>query len=188
MTRRSALLLALALVAVTVAGLAYRRLSKPEAVAEGVALSGVVPTEGDRWVAAIYFPSAAGLLEPEMREAPANLEPAERRLWLAEQLAAGPKTDGLRPALPPGTTVAGVYNAPDGTLYLDFTVSQTATGMGSTEELLSLYSLVNTLLLDDPAANRAIILINGRQRETLAGHVDTTRPLTARPDLVREAG
>ena len=137
--------------------------------------------------ASLYFPATSGMLEVELRAAPV-LDPADRRRWLAEQLVAGPEGPNLRPAFPAETQVASVFEAPDGTVYVDFTLPENTGGMGSTEELLTLYSVVNTLLLDDPTAKRAVLLINGRQRETLAGHLDTTRPLYPRPNLIREAG
>ncbi len=49
-----------------------------------------------------------------------------------------------------------------------------------------LYSLVNTVLLNTPEANRLVVLWNGRQPETFAGHIDTARPLAARPNLIAE--
>ncbi|MFQ5525745.1 MAG: GerMN domain-containing protein [Thermoanaerobaculia bacterium] len=139
-------------------------------------------------IASIYFPATSGLLEPELRPAPAGLDRAERTFWLAEQVVAGPQTSGLRPALPAGTEVASVFAAPSGTVFVDFTLSGETAGMGSRDELLALYSVINTILGDDENAERVVILINGRQRETLAGHVDTSQPLAARPDLIREAG
>ena len=60
--------------------------------------------------------------------------------------------------------------------------------MGSAEELLALYSIVNTMLLGNEGARSTVLLINGRQRETFAGHFDTSRPLYPRPDLIREPG
>ncbi len=177
-----------ALVAVGIAGLGIvwlRTQPSPAAATDTGDTEPVQSSAGSQ--AAVYFPATSGMLEPELRTMPAELQPTARRRWLAEQLVEGPTTEGLRPALPDGTQVASVFTAPDGTIYVDFKISETV-GMGSTEEMLALYSIVNTLLLDDEAARWAVILINGRQRDTIAGHVDTASPLAARPDLIREAG
>lgn len=135
--------------------------------------------------AALYFPSTSGMLEIEMRTPPGGLEAADRKRWLTEQLLDGPQSPELRAVFPPETEVASVFAAPDGTVFVDLAVPETGAGMGSTDELLTLYSVVNTLLLDDASAQRMVLLINGRQRESLAGHLDTSRPLYPRPDLVR---
>jgi len=138
---------------------------------------------------ALYFPSTSGMIELEMRATPADLEPDAAKLWLAEQLVAGPESQGLRPALPGNAEVESVFRAPDGTVFVNLTIPEnTQIGMGSTEELLALYSIVNTLVLGDDAAQALVLLVNGRQRDTLAGHLDTSRPLYPRPDLIREPG
>lgn len=147
-----------------------------------------VPVEfGD--AASLFFPATSGRLEVEERRAPGDLDSSERRRWLAEQLLAGPESEHLRPVFPVETQLGSVVATPDGTVFIDLTISDNdGAGMGSTDELLTIYSVVNTILLDDPSAQRAVLLINGRQRETLAGHLDTSRPLYPRPDLIGEPG
>ena len=55
--------------------------------------------------------------------------------------------------------------------------------------MLTVYSLVNTVLLNFEQLDRVVLLWNGRQLRTFAGHVDTMRPLAANPDLIaRELG
>lgn len=188
MNRRQALLLTAALITVGLASLGIVWMRSEPSPVDPVDIGDTQAVQGPTGrQAAIYFPATSGMLEPELREVPADLDPAARKRWLAEQLVTGPKTEGLRSALPNGTQVAGVFAAPDGTVYIDFTIPE-AVGMGSTEELLAIYSIVNTMLLDDEAARWVVILINGRQRDSIAGHVDTSMPLAARPDLIREAG
>lgn len=57
--------------------------------------------------------------------------------------------------------------------------------MGATEELLAVYSLVNSLTANNLGVDRVVLMWNGEQRPTFAGHIDTTRPLVA--DLSRNA-
>jgi len=56
---------------------------------------------------------------------------------------------------------------------------------GSSEELAAVQSLVLTVTKNLPAVTRVILLVGGEPVETLAGHVDLTRPLA--PDLSRAA-
>ena len=49
---------------------------------------------------------------------------------------------------------------------------------GSKEELLAVYALVNSIVLNFPAVRKVQILLDGRPATTLAGHVDLSRPLT----------
>ena len=54
---------------------------------------------------------------------------------------------------------------------------------GSTLELLRIYAVVHTVLRNVEEANRVVLLWNGVQRPSLAGHVDTGHPLRLRVDL-----
>jgi hypothetical protein len=50
---------------------------------------------------------------------------------------------------------------------------------------LTIYSLVNTLVLNLPEIDRIKILINGREATTLGGHVDLQFPFNANMLLIR---
>ena len=52
-----------------------------------------------------------------------------------------------------------------------------------TGELLTLYSLVNSVVENVPGARSLVVLWNGRQPRSFAGHVDTSRPLLPSPEL-----
>ena len=56
---------------------------------------------------------------------------------------------------------------------------RTADRAGSEDELLTVYSVVNSLTANFPAVKRVQILVEDRPAPTLAGHVDLTRPLPA---------
>jgi hypothetical protein len=58
---------------------------------------------------------------------------------------------------------------------------------GSHDELLSVYSIVNSLTVNFPAVKRVQILLEDRPTDTLAGHVDLSRPLTADMTLLTAA-
>ena len=108
----------------------------------------------------------------------------------------------LLPALPAGVGLLEVELL-DGVAYVDLTTVEVGSGTGSTraadrpavflerpamgltEELLAVYSLVNSLTANNLGIDRVVLMWNGEQRPTFAGHVDTTRPLMA--DLSRNA-
>ncbi len=137
--------------------------------------------------ATLYFPAPDGQLASERRDPDEALGAEARRRWLVEELLAGPRGERLAATWPwaEGTSIANLYASPEGRIYVDLTLPDgNAPGMGSTEELLAIYSLVNTILLDEPRTSEVVLLFNGRQRASLAGHVDVSRPLAARRDLV----
>ncbi|MEM7357123.1 MAG: hypothetical protein AAF657_40285, partial [Acidobacteriota bacterium] len=55
---------------------------------------------------------------------------------------------------------------------------------GSAREMLTIYSLVNSVLLNFEEVERLVLLWNGGQMRTFAGHMDTRRPLVANLDLI----
>ena len=119
-------------------------------------------------------------------------ELAEERIRrVVEALLEGPESEGLFAPLPPEIEVGSVFIALDGTVFLDLATPEGAADLswGSKHELLAVYSLVNSVLANEPNGRRVMLLWNGQQRPTFAGHVDLTRPLTEHTGLVaRTAG
>jgi hypothetical protein len=121
-----------------------------------------------------------------------RLQPVDREIDFAE----GPLAQGrlllealLQPApapllspIPPGTTLRGIYLSPDGVAFVDLSPEvSTAHPGGSLDEIFTVYSVVNTLSGNLPAIQAVQILVDGREVDTLAGHVDLRRPLAASP-------
>ena len=52
-----------------------------------------------------------------------------------------------------------------------------AHGGGSLDELLTVYTIVDALTTNLPAISAVQILVDGKEVDTLAGHVDLRRPL-----------
>ena len=99
-----------------------------------------------------------------------------------------PAPDGMLSAIPRGTLIRGFYVTPQGDAFVDLS-AEAATGHpgGSTAELLTVYALVNAVTANLPAVRRVQILIDGKEADTLAGHVDLRRPLERDASLVRAA-
>ena len=124
-------------------------------------------------------------LRAEQRVVPHPDNPLDLARAIVQALIKGPQKDLLQ-TIPAGTQLNAIYIMPDGTCYADLSeaVRQKHPG-GSKSELLTIYSLVNSLVLNVPEIERVQILIDGNQANTLAGHVDLERPVKADMLLIR---
>jgi spore germination protein GerM len=90
----------------------------------------------------------------------------------------GPVAEPLVSAVPPGTRLRTLFVTDRGEAFVDFS-RELLTGHsgGSTNELLTVYTVVDALTANLPAVTAVQLLVDGKQVETLAGHVDLRRPL-----------
>jgi len=117
----------------------------------------------------------------EHRAIPLRDDPAEMAVELIGALLVGPRNGG-RPTLPPGTRLRALYMAADNTAVVDF--SQDLAGNhpgGVNAEILTIFSIVNTLTRNVPQIKRVKLLVEGAEIETLSGHVDCLRPFSLAP-------
>jgi spore germination protein GerM len=100
---------------------------------------------------------------------------------VVEELARGP-SNGLEATLAPQTRVLQVFVTARGVAYVSLSREATA-GLpgGSKAELLTVYSVVDTIAANFPAISRVQLLIEDRSIDSLGGHVDLSRPLA--PDM-----
>jgi spore germination protein GerM len=140
------------------------------------------PEAGRRISVRLYFeaPDRDGLL-PEEREVALSSDLARQVRTVVEELAKG-STTGLLPTLPAGTRVLEVFVQARGVAYVDLS-SEASSGLpgGSKAELLTVYSVVNTIVTNFPAVSRVRIVVDDRSVDSLGGHVDVSRPLP--PDM-----
>jgi len=79
------------------------------------------------------------------------------------------------------------YLDASGTAYIDLVPNQQEGLKASTgEELLAIYAMVDTLVLNFEEIKQVSFLLVGREVQTLAGHIDLSRKFTKRVDLVRQ--
>jgi hypothetical protein len=192
MRRRQALQAAAAVLLVAGAGWgvsrALDRLTGIQPASEPSAAPPPPAAEGVAHITAtLFYGSSDGqALVAVRREVPLadGVVPQGREI-LAAQLQAAP--EGLIPVIPDGTTLRAFYTTERGDAFVDVTadVSSRHTG-GSTTELLTVYAIVHAVTSNLPSIRRVQILIDGREADTLAGHVDLRRPLAPDPGLVRE--
>lgn len=179
MSRRAAALVVGATVALAVLAViwwsAAGRHATETATGEALQPIGDVETSGVE----LYFPNTAGWLGAESRELPIAGSAEEHAAQVAAALLAGPSEPGNLAPLGDGVELASLHLSGDGVVYLNLAAAQLASPPvnGSRGELLVVYSFVNSVLANVPQASGVVLMWNGNQRPTFAGHVDTTRPL-----------
>ena len=88
-------------------------------------------------------------------------------------------------AIPPGTKLRTVFFTAAGELYVDLSAElQTNHPGGTTNETLTVYALVSVLTSNLPAITGVQILVEGKEVDTLAGHLDLRRPIEQDPKWV----
>jgi germination protein M len=103
--------------------------------------------------------------------------PVDAKTIMAE-IIKGPRSDLLLPTVPAGTRLLAAYELGD-LLVLDFTHELRTNHVGgSTGELMTVYSIVNTLTENLKSVKRIRMLVEGEEIENLAGHIDLTKPLS----------
>ena len=135
----------------------------------------------------LYFPAADGLLYRERRELTVPDDAEAQIRALVGELLGGPRTPGLLRPFPDGVEVADVQlRGDDGVAYVDLAAPGGAEppAAGSLLEMQMVYSVVDSVALNVAEARRVVLLWNGTQRETFAGHLDTSHPLAPSPALV----
>lgn len=191
MNRRTALIvLAAVLVSIVaiVIGWKVGQRQRVSPTADEVAAPAVEVVEGEVAEVELFFPGPDGRLAVERQEVEVQDEIEAHLSRILERLFAGPRSAALYPALPPEMTLGWVHLDARGIAYVDVEVSDDADfpGWGSGHELLAAYSIVNTLLANVPELEAVVLLRNGQQQTTFAGHLDTTRPLVANRSLLAD--
>ncbi len=146
--------------------------------AADTAADGARAGDARRIKATLFYVADDGLRLVGMeREVPygADAEEQARRI-VEEQIR--PVAAPLFSAIPKGTALRGVYVTDKGEAYVDLSAEVTrAHPGGSLEELFTVYALVNALTVNLPAITGVQLLVDGREVDTLAGHIDVRQPL-----------
>jgi hypothetical protein len=81
-------------------------------------------------------------------------------------------------SIPEGTRLRTVFFTKAGEIYVDLSADlQTNHPGGTTNESLTVYALVSALTSNLPAVTGVQILVDGKEVDTLAGHLDLRRPI-----------
>ncbi len=140
----------------------------------------------NRSIVHLYFSDKNNsFLKAEKRDLFRSDNPAEFGKVIVEALIGGPRT-GLMRTIPEDTTLKAFYITRDGIAYADLsdTIKNAHPG-GVKSELFTIYSMVNSLILNIPEIDVVKILIGGRETMTLNGHIDLRFPFKANMLLIR---
>lgn len=144
-----------------------------------------IAQEGKMAVHLYFGDRSAAVLRSEVRVIPVTGDLVDTIKRIVEALIAGPQSELMR-TLPAKSGLRAVYCSNDGTATLDFTDALVSGHPGGcATELLSIYSIVNTLVLNLDGVEQVKILVAGRETTTLAGHVDLRDPLQAEMLLIQ---
>jgi hypothetical protein len=158
----------------------------PTSTGAAPAAQDAAPPDGRKIKARLYYVGEQGtrLVGVDQDVAFADDTARQAREIIVAQVAAAP--EGRLSPIPPGTGVRAVFVTPKGEAYVDLTraVADAHPG-GTTNEILTVYALVNALTTNLPAVSSVQILIDGHEVDTLAGHVDLRRPLGQNLDWVQ---
>jgi spore germination protein GerM len=189
--RRTAFVALLLLAAVSIGWLLFVGLPRwYGAPARAVAPPSSAAAAGDdvrKITAHLFYVSDDGLhLTSVERDVPfADQTVAQARRIIEAQLA--PVDAPLVSAIPAGTTLRAIFVTEQGAAFVDLSrEAASAHPGGSLNELLTVYTIVQSLTTNLRAVTSVQLLVDGKEVDTLAGHIDIKRPLPRADEWVVE--
>ena len=135
------------------------------------------PTPAPEQRVILLFAGGDGMLHPELRSVPLPDEVHERIRVVMTELLSGPvSSNRLASPIPYEATLEAIFVDQHGTAFVDLTAPPEPLE-GSNTELLLVYGIVNTIILNCPEISAVQILFGGHEVATLTGHLDLSRPL-----------
>jgi spore germination protein GerM len=141
----------------------------------------------EKKVVTLYFSDEGEeYLIGEKREIAKQDEVREEAEETIHELIKGPKGKLLR-TLPPRTKILALQVDANGVARVNFNqaLHRDHPG-GSSAEMMTLYSVVNSLAFNFPEIKKVQILIEGEKSQTIAGHLSLEQPLSSKPDLIKK--
>ena len=148
-------------------------------VPEDAAAPGATPAADARKIRArLFYVDEQGTqlkgIEQEVLYGESTAEQARRIIEAQIAPAPAPQVS----AIPAGTKLRTVFFTKSGEIYVDLSAEVQANHPGgTTNETLTVYSLVSALTANLPAVTGVQILVEGKEVDTLAGHLDLRRPI-----------
>ncbi len=143
-------------------------------------------TQTEKAVIHIYFAAKDNsFLQAEERVIVSHGNAVDLGRRIIEALIKGPRTELMR-TIPAGTDLRAFFLTPGGAAYVDLSEAVTENHPGGSKlEMMTVYSIVNSLILNVPEIESVKILIDGQEALTLAGHIDIRFPFKADMLLIR---
>jgi len=158
----------------------------PDRAARNIAISKPEPRPANTSLVHLYFGDRDNpYLISEERIVRHSDDPTDFSRSIVKALISGP-TQGLVRTLPQDTTLRAVYLTEQGICYVDLSAAVQENHPGGVDtERLTIYSIVNSLILNIAEIRAVKILIEGQETMTLAGHIDLQNPAKANMLLIR---
>ena len=134
----------------------------------------------------LYFANREGrFLQAEERKIQAT-DTGSAIEAIVSALLEGPEDAKLVSTIPTGSKLLHTFITDDGTAYVDFNSELSLLHPGGvTAERLTIYAIVNSLVLNLDSVERVQLLLEGKPAATLAGHLDIRLARTANLLIVR---
>ncbi len=134
----------------------------------------------------LYFPNKGNThLVAQKQSSTSNTSFLVKGQKIINSLIKGPDND-LLPAVPKETVLNALYITDDKTAYVDLSDTiYKKYPCGVQSEYLTVYSIVNSLILNICGIESVKILIMGKEQKTLAGHIDIRFPFKANMLLIK---
>lgn len=145
----------------------------------------VIPTK--KIEVGLYFSSKdAKYLVKENHQIPKTGDTLSQAKAVLNELINGPNSKDLYPTIPQGTQIRELYFH-ENTAYVDFSSELIRNHPGgSSGEIHTVFSIVNTLTFNFPKIKYVQILVEGNEIETLTGHLDTSLPFKPNLSLIQQ--
>lgn len=164
---------------ILILGTGCQTMAEPQPLAE----TPVSPYPQERSVdILLYFSDAQGeYLHPEWRAIFQRNESIPQ--LIVQELINGPKMEDLLHTLPEGTRLLAL-EIKEGIAYLNFSKElRSKHSGGTTGELMTIYSLVNSLT-ELEEVEMVQLLLEGRVEETIFGHIETGVPIGRNESII----
>lgn len=134
----------------------------------------------------LFYEGSDMRLAAEKREVALPENPAGAIPMVIRELLKGSVNEAVPRLFPEDTQLRAAYLLPDGTVLVDLGGDTLREGWstGAHQELMAMYSVVQTVTANFPQARRVRFLVEGQMRETLGGHVALSRPVSVPRALV----
>jgi len=144
-----------------------------------------IPTK--KMVVGLYFSSRdAQYLVKEEHQIPKSGDELSEAKIVLQELIKGPHSKDLFPTIPQGTQLRELYFHKN-TAYVDFSTELIKNHPGgSSGEIHTVFSIVNTLTFNFPKIKYVQILVEGQEVDTIAGHLDTSLPFKQNLSLIQQ--
>ena len=153
--------------------------------ADPVSAADETPVAAKKLVHVYFADKSQAYLSAEERVLTDTGDPNDLGRQIVTALLQGPRTDMMR-TIPGDTRLNALFITADGTGYVDLSEAAVEQHPGGSRcEILTIYSIVNSLVLNVGEIKTVKLLIAGSEARTLAGHVDIRFPFTADMLLIR---